>query len=156
MQVHLNPLVRMSRVPQADQAIVCNPEEVQESRREAKRIAKGRVPSQSSSKCLKFRVHVKGVVLRKDVFLPSKHLLSAFYKTLASKNPSKNLVFAKNPYKRLVRTLLRLRGPVAILFISRDTCSDSIAKLFRACFCGVSHNYRAIRCKMGYRTDAPV
>ena len=33
-----------------------------------------------------------------------------------------------------------LRGPVAILFISRDTCSDSIAKLFRACFVG----YRTI------------
>ena len=49
-----------------------------------------------------------------------------------------------------------LRGPVAILFISRDTCSDSIAKLFRACFCGVSHNYRAFPCKMGYRTDVPV
>ena len=49
-----------------------------------------------------------------------------------------------------------LRGPAAILFISRDTCSDSIAKLFRACFCGVSHNYRAIRCKMGYRTDVSV
>ena len=50
-----------------------------------------------------------------------------------------------------------LRGPVAILFIiSRDTCSDSIGKLFRACFCGVSHNYRAIRCQMGYRTDVPV
>ena len=29
---------------------------------------------------------------------------------------------------------LNFRGPVAILFISRDTCSDSIAKLFRACF----------------------
>ena len=30
-------------------------------------------------------------------------------------------------------------------FISRDTFrSDSIAKLFRACFYGVSHNYRAI------------
>ena len=27
-----------------------------------------------------------------------------------------------------------LRGPAAIFFISRDTCSDSIAKLFRACF----------------------
>ena len=27
-----------------------------------------------------------------------------------------------------------LRGPVAILFISRDTCSDTIAKLFRASF----------------------
>ena len=40
----------------------------------------------------------------------------------------------------------KLRGPVAILFISRDACSDSIAKLFRACFCGVSHNYRAICC----------
>ena len=26
-----------------------------------------------------------------------------------------------------------LRGPAAILFISRDTCSDSIAKRFRAC-----------------------
>ena len=44
-----------------------------------------------------------------------------------------------------------LRGPAAILFISRNTCSDSIAKLFRACFYGVSHNYRGIRCKMGYR-----
>ena len=49
-----------------------------------------------------------------------------------------------------------IRGPAAILFISRDTCSDSIAKIFRACFCGVSHNYRAIRCKMGYRTDVSV
>ena len=29
-----------------------------------------------------------------------------------------------------------LRGPAAILFTSRDTCSDSIAKLFRACFHG--------------------
>ena len=28
-----------------------------------------------------------------------------------------------------------------MLFISRDACSDSLAKLFRACFCGVSHNY---------------
>ena len=34
--------------------------------------------------------------------------------------------------------------------------SDSIAKLFRACFYGVSHNYRAICCKIGYRTDVPV
>ena len=38
-----------------------------------------------------------------------------------------------------------LRGPATILLISRDACSDSIAKLFRACFYGVSHNYR----KMG-------
>ena len=53
-------------------------------------------------------------------------------------------------------TVSRLRGPVAILFISRDTCSNSIAKPFSACFYGVSHNYRAIYCKMGYRTDAPV
>ena len=49
-----------------------------------------------------------------------------------------------------------LRGPAAILFISRDACSDSIAKLFRACFYGISHTYRAIRCKMGYRTSVPV
>ena len=53
-------------------------------------------------------VHAKGGrTLQKDVFLPCKHLLSAFYKTLPSKNPSKNLVFTeKNPYKRLLRTLL--------------------------------------------------
>ena len=37
------------------------------------------------------RVHAKGVVLlRKGVFLPSKHLLSAFYNTPPSKNPSEN------------------------------------------------------------------
>ena len=49
-----------------------------------------------------------GRTLRKDVFLPSKRLLSAFYKTLPSKNPSKNLVFAENPYSRLLGFLLRL------------------------------------------------
>ena len=49
-----------------------------------------------------------------------------------------------------------LRGPAAILFISRDACSDGVAKLFRVCFYGVSHNYRAICCKMGYRTDVSV
>ena len=49
-----------------------------------------------------------------------------------------------------------LRGPAAILFISCDACSDSIAKLFQACFCGGSYNYRAMRCKMGYRTDVSV
>ena len=32
------------------------------------------------------------------MFLPSKHLLSAFYKTLPSKNPSKDLVLTENPY----------------------------------------------------------
>ena len=42
-----------------------------------------------------------------------------------------------------------LRGPAVILFISHDICSDSIAKLFRVCFNGVSRNYRAIRSKMG-------
>ena len=41
------------------------------------------------------------------MFLPSKRLLSAFYKTPPSKNPSKNLVFTENPYRRLLRTLLR-------------------------------------------------
>ena len=54
------------------------------------------------------------------MFLTSKHLLRAFYKTLPSKNPSKNLVFlktlqapSKNPSEKhlllenLLRTLLR-------------------------------------------------
>ena len=49
-----------------------------------------------------------------------------------------------------------LRGPATILFISRDTFNNSIAKLFRACLPGISHKYRAICCKMGYRTDMSV
>ena len=36
-----------------------------------------------------------------------EHLLSDFYNTLPSKNPSKNLVFTENPYRHLLRTLLR-------------------------------------------------
>ena len=49
-----------------------------------------------------------GRTLRKGVFLPSKHLPSAFYEMLPSKNPSKNLVFTEeNPYRRRLRTLLR-------------------------------------------------
>ena len=51
---------------------------------------------------------------------------------------------------------LLLRGAVAILFISHDACSDSIAKTFHACFYGVLHYYRAVCCKMGYRTDVLV
>ena len=58
--------------------------------------------------------------------------------------------------KRDLRNLCELRGPAAILFISHDTFSDSIAKILRACFPGVSHKYRAICCKMGYRTDMSV
>ena len=63
-----------------------------------------------------------GHTLRKDVFLPSKHLLSGFYEKLPSKNPSKNLVFTENPLQarsknpsknrllleNLLRTLLRV------------------------------------------------
>ena len=60
-----------------------------------------------------------------------------------------------------------LRGPAAILFISRDTCCDSIAKLFCACFLwgiaqlsrhtlqnGVSHRCACVKLstKGGYRT----
>ena len=48
-----------------------------------------------------------------------------------------------------------LRGPAVIIFISHDTCSDSDnSHVF--IFHGVSHNYRALCCKMGYRTDVPV
>ena len=72
-----------------------------------------------------------GRTLRQDVFLPSKHLLSAFYEKLPSKNPSKNLVVtetplqapSKNPSKKrlllenLLRTLLRsvrLHDPLGV------------------------------------------
>ena len=44
--------------------------------------------------------------------------------------------------------------PNSDTFISRDISSDSSAKLFRACFCGVSQSYRAICCKIGYRTES--
>ena len=35
--------------------------------------------------------------------------------------------------ENLLPNFAGLRGPAAILFISRDTCSDSIAKVFCAC-----------------------
>ena len=70
------------------------------------------------------RVHAKGVVLceRTCFCLNSKHLLSAFYEALPSKNTSKNLVLlktltgapSKNPSKKhlllknLLRNLLRI------------------------------------------------
>ena len=55
----------------------------------------------------------RGRTLRKDVFLPSKPLLSAFYKTLPSKNPSKKHLLLEN----LLRTLLRrvwLHDPLGV------------------------------------------
>ena len=89
-----------------------------------------------------------GRTLRKDVFLPSKHLLSAFYETLPSKNPSKNLIFAENPLqspskspskkhlvlKNLLRTLLRsvrLHDPLGVHpNLARSATSFSIGGFF--------------------------
>ena len=52
---------------------------------------------------------------------------------------------------------LQLRGPAPILSISRDTCSDSIAKLFCACFFwGVAQVLCDMLQNRGYRTDVPV
>ena len=51
---------------------------------------------------------------------------------------------------------LGLRGPVAILFISRDTCSDSIAMFFSCLFFWGIAQLSRDTCKMGYRTDVPV
>ena len=42
--------------------------------------------------------HEGGRTLRKDVFLPSQHLLSVFYKTLPAKSPSKIFGGALKPY----------------------------------------------------------
>ena len=55
-------------------------------------------------------VHAGGVALCKRTcfyLLSTFRLLSAFYDTLASKNPSKNLVFTESPHRRLLRTPLR-------------------------------------------------
>ena len=81
----------------------------------------------------------------------SRHLLPAF-------PGSQKQWIHTGDVSRNSRTFLMfgLRGPAAILLISRDTCSDSIAKRFRAWFYWVSHNCRAICSKMGYRTDVPV
>ena len=35
------------------------------------------------------------------------------------------------------------------------TVSKKASPLFHACFYGVSYDYRAMRCKMGYRRDVP-
>ena len=51
-----------------------------------------------------------------------------------------------------------LRGPAAILFISLAIFVAIISQNYfvRVNFCGVSHNCRAICCKMGYRTGVPL
>ena len=81
------------------------------------------------------------------MFLPSKHLLSAFYKTLPSKNPSKNLVFtenrlqapSKNPSKKhlllenLLRTLLKsvlLYDPLGVHPIFQKRSGDANPQYF--------------------------
>ena len=53
-----------------------------------------------SASATKSRVHAKGVVLCETTCFC---LLSAFYKTLPSKNPSKNLDFTDNPCRCLTR-----------------------------------------------------
>ena len=42
-----------------------------------------------------------------------------------------------------------------MLFISRDACSNSVAKLLCACFCCMAQLFRNTL-QMGYRTDVPV
>ena len=89
--------------------------------------------------------------------LPDLHARSGSQKALAVQNSW----LAKSSRKflrcwKFLPDFQYLRGPATILFISRKTCRDSVAKVFRACFYGVSHNCRTIRCKMGYRTDVPV
>ena len=52
-----------------------------------------------------------------------------------------------------------IRGPAAILFMSRarDSCSEIASQnSFVLALMGASHDYRAIRSKMGSRTDVPV
>ena len=50
-------------------------------------------------------VLTKARLLKHD--FPVHGLLNVFYETLPSKNLSKKLVFTENPYRRLLRTLLR-------------------------------------------------
>ena len=76
--------------------------------------------------------------------------------TLADRHTLSNLTSIPEVQHIRRPSLQDLSGPATILFISRVTCSDSIAKPFCACFYGVSHTYRAIRCKMGYRRDVPM
>ena len=72
-------------------------------------------------------------------------------KSKRNQPPQKN----KGKKDRVVRGF-HLRGLAAIVSISRDTCSDSIGESSFVFINGVSHNYRAICCTMGYRTDVPV
>ena len=84
-----------------------------------------------------------GRTLRKGVSLPSKRLLSTFYNTPPSKNPSKNLCLYWNPYKapsknpskkhllleNLLRTLLRsvrLHDPLGVRPILTKIFTDRL------------------------------
>ena len=71
----------------------------------------------------------RGRTLRKDVFLPSKHHLSALYKTPPSKNPSKNLVFTENPY----RCLPSIRLAIYVARGLRSRTAEITAVAFTAC-----------------------
>ena len=65
-------------------------------------------------------------------------------KVVRKRNTSPKAMLSANQQKsHEVAKTSKLRGPAAILFISRNTCSDSIAKLFRACFVrGIAHELR--------------
>ena len=64
-----------------------------------------------------------------------------------------------NMYRVVVSAYLYIfenSWPNRILYVCLYFRWRCIAKLFRACFPGVSHRYRAICCKMGYRTGMSV
>ena len=60
-------------------------------------------PNHSPAATLASEAREEDRTLRKDVFLPPKHLISAFYEMLLAKSPSRNLVFTENPYRRLLK-----------------------------------------------------
>ena len=93
--------------------------------------------------------------------------LCIFITFISLELPRSEGAFRNSPLKTLKKEKVKafplsstdgLRGPAAILFISRDACSDSIAKLYLVLVFFVG--YRTIVCamcvKMGYRTDVSV
>ena len=70
------------------------------------------------------------------------------------RNPPQNRQQNSNQNLGALRPKSTMQG--SCLDMLRNACGDSVTNLLGPCFCGVSHNYRAICCQVGYCKDVPV
>ena len=70
---------------------------------------------------------------------------SAFMSTPYDANLEPQLPFPRSRKLLEKKQKKKLRAPTMILFVSHDTCNDSIEKLSRACFYGFLHRCACVK-----------